>query len=479
MSHTGWFLRDLDTTLIARPYTYSGGYVDNGLVGGPDYPDAALRTTAPSLARFLMANMNWGELGGTRILDSATVSMMRTVYVPTVPGYPDRQWGLIWWKDNSSGHDLWGHNGGFSGVMTAMFMSEADTTGVIFLSNIDPGLWWKTIVTCLIGEAHAAPLQPAKSWSMYAVSAALCSLNTANGIPATIGSLGPINLGGLAIHPLTGELYGSVTGAATTTLYRVSCADAWTKLAQTFTIGYMQAIAFDKNGELFGASRVGRLYRLNLATGDTAGIGTAPGAGYGSIAFSPSGRLWASVYIGSGTDKIYTIDTSTGQATLAGRTGDNLYTKAIFFNPSGTLYGLKTNSSGTNTIITIDTLTGVGTTLLSLGAAGINSVAMASYTGAVAVEPTAETPRVCALLPNYPNPFNPTTKIQFTIVDRQLTIVNVYDLMGRKVATLVNEVKEPGTYTVQFDGSNLASGVYMYRLTAGIFVQTRKLLLLR
>jgi hypothetical protein len=83
------------------------------------------------------------------------------------------------------------------------------------------------------------------------------------------------------------------------------------------------------------------------------------------------------------------------------------------------------------------------------------------------------------LSPNYPNPFNPATKIQFTIVNRQLTIVNVYDLVGRVVATLVNEVKEPGTYTVQFDGSNLASGVYLYRIQAGSFVQTRKLLLLR
>jgi Cellulase (glycosyl hydrolase family 5)/Secretion system C-terminal sorting domain len=83
------------------------------------------------------------------------------------------------------------------------------------------------------------------------------------------------------------------------------------------------------------------------------------------------------------------------------------------------------------------------------------------------------------LYDNYPNPFNPTTNIQFAIAHRQLTIVNVYDVLGREVATLVNEVKEPGTYTVQFSGSGLASGVYFYRLQAGSFVQTKKLLLLR
>jgi N-acetylneuraminic acid mutarotase len=99
----------------------------------------------------------------------------------------------------------------------------------------------------------------------------------------------------------------------------------------------------------------------------------------------------------------------------------------------------------------------------------------------------ARSPVQYSLRQNYPNPFNPTTKIQFTIVNTQLTLVKVFDLLGREVATLVNEVKQPGTYTVEFDGSNLASGVYFYRLQArpllggqaGDFVQTRKLVLLR
>jgi hypothetical protein len=95
------------------------------------------------------------------------------------------------------------------------------------------------------------------------------------------------------------------------------------------------------------------------------------------------------------------------------------------------------------------------------------------------ISPSGLHPTAFSLGQNYPNPFNPVTKIQFTIVDRQLTIVNVYDLMGREVATLVNEVKEPGTYAVQFDGSNLASGVYLYRLTAGSFVQTRKMIVVK
>jgi hypothetical protein len=60
-----------------------------------------------------------------------------------------------------------------------------------------------------------------------------------------------------------------------------------------------------------------------------------------------------------------------------------------------------------------------------------------------------------------------------------LTSVKVYDVLGREVATLVNEVKEPGTYTVKFDASALASGVYFYRLQAGQYVECRKMVVMK
>jgi len=88
-----------------------------------------------------------------------------------------------------------------------------------------------------------------------------------------------------------------------------------------------------------------------------------------------------------------------------------------------------------------------------------------------------ETPSSYALGQNYPNPFNPTTIIQFSIVDPQFTTLKMYDILGREVAVLVNERKEPGRYLVRFDATGLASGVYLYRLTAGRFDQTRRLVL--
>jgi hypothetical protein len=88
-------------------------------------------------------------------------------------------------------------------------------------------------------------------------------------------------------------------------------------------------------------------------------------------------------------------------------------------------------------------------------------------------------PAAFELRQNYPNPFNPTTNIQLTIVNSRLTIVKIYDILGREVATLVNEVKQPGVYTVRFDGTGLSSGVYICRLTAGPDVAYRRMLLLR
>lgn len=80
---------------------------------------------------------------------------------------------------------------------------------------------------------------------------------------------------------------------------------------------------------------------------------------------------------------------------------------------------------------------------------------------------------------NYPNPFNPVTTIRFTVGSRQLVVLNVFDVLGREVAMLVNELKQPGKYSVAFDGRGLASGVYFCKLKAGRYFATTRLVLLR
>ncbi len=88
-------------------------------------------------------------------------------------------------------------------------------------------------------------------------------------------------------------------------------------------------------------------------------------------------------------------------------------------------------------------------------------------------------PSEILLKQNYPNPFNPTTKIRYTIPKTQHVSVKIYDLLGRELKTLVDEVKDPGQYQTVWDGANYASGVYFYRLIAGSFVQVKKMLLVK
>jgi len=80
---------------------------------------------------------------------------------------------------------------------------------------------------------------------------------------------------------------------------------------------------------------------------------------------------------------------------------------------------------------------------------------------------------------NYPNPFNPTTKINYSLPQTNFVTIKVYDLLGSEVKTLVNEEKLIGNYEVEFDASNLSSGVYFYRIQAGKFLDTKKLILLK
>ncbi len=92
-------------------------------------------------------------------------------------------------------------------------------------------------------------------------------------------------------------------------------------------------------------------------------------------------------------------------------------------------------------------------------------------------------PQAFSLDQNYPNPFNPSTKIQYTVGNAGLVSLKVYDLLGNEVATLVNSNQEAGSYTIPFNTSeaklNLSSGVYFYRLEAGSFVSTKKLILVK
>ena len=113
------------------------------------------------------------------------------------------------------------------------------------------------------------------------------------------------------------------------------------------------------------------------------------------------------------------------------------------------------------------------------------------------MESPNESQKVYNLEQNYPNPFNPATQIQYYIpvavpspdfvgIEGPLVTLKVFDVLGREVSTLVNEKQKPGNYEVEFDGSELTSGIYFYRLQvypaigwAGDYIETKKMVLLK
>jgi hypothetical protein len=98
---------------------------------------------------------------------------------------------------------------------------------------------------------------------------------------------------------------------------------------------------------------------------------------------------------------------------------------------------------------------------------------------AVSVEDANIIPIVFSLEQNYPNPFNPGTKIKWQSPISSWQTLKVYDVLGNEITTLVNEYRNAGSYEVEWNASNLPSGVYFYNLRAGDYVQTRKMILLK
>lgn len=194
--------------------------------------------------------------------------------------------------------------------------------------------------------------------------------------------------------------------------------------------------------------------------------GTAPGCGGSGCHTSQSGIVTAEVL-------------------------SNFQVKITLTGNSGNVAGELVNSSGT--VVAVNNSTSSNPFILAAPSAGTYTVnagyrnpsrvwgstsAVINLTG-VDEELVGLKPESFALYSNYPNPFNPSTKIRYAISQSAFTTLKVYSILGQEVATLVNEEKTPGVYEVNFDGLNLTSGTYIYKLQAGNFIDTKKMILLK
>ena len=171
------------------------------------------------------------------------------------------------------------------------------------------------------------------------------------------------------------------------------------------------------------------------------------GAASPTLSFSPDGR-----YLATGGDSIQIWDAVTGSRAKTLHGYDSYHT-TLTFSPDGQ-----------------SILSGTTDGCIILWNAAIPPVAVLE---------DRPWPRSYQLCQNYPNPFNPATTITYELPKSSNVRLSIYDILGREVAVLANERTEAGVHDVRFDAAGLASGVYFYRLSAGDFVQTRRLLLVR
>lgn len=247
-------------------------------------------------------------------------------------------------------------------------------------------------------------------------------------------------------------------GTSNTRIYYSSnSGTSWTAQSSVSEI-LVQSITFDAVNGPSGLGFSGGSGLLKTTNGGVnwSSIGTVGSGFYVSLA---SVRFWPSAWLARGTS-IYT----------SGNGGTNWNTE--YTAPSGNYR----NISQLRVAIT------------SVWAVRDNGGISWRYFNPTGIKPiSGEIPEKFSLYQNYPNPFNPATRIKFDVQSSPLSErggggfvkLIVYDILGREAATLVNQQLNPGTYEIEFDGSNLPSGIYFYRMTAGEYTETRKMILLK
>jgi hypothetical protein len=297
----------------------------------------------------------------------------------------------------------------------------------------------------------------------------------------------------ISINPLDGKIYGLVAGSGSSDLLKVNAEEGDSYIMFTLNISLMAGIAFDTTGVLYGVTRSGELYTIDITNGTTNLVVDAQGT-YLGITFNPvTNELWATsrAVILPNKDAIFKVNLSTGDTTIVGHTGLNKQTNCLAFDENLNLYGVIGTSSELNDFISINTATGGGTII---GTIGMNHILGLTYIDKIISnieddKNSGSVPSDYALRQNYPNPFNPTTRIDFALPVESNVKIIVYNMLGQEVITLVNEQKSAGNHTILWNatdagGNQLTSGIYFYKLIAeGVngneFQDIKKMILLK
>ncbi len=314
----------------------------------------------------------------------------------------------------------------------------------------------------------------------------MLTLDPNTGAGSLIGPSGFTEVRGLTVHPASKVLYATSGVGSSSNVSRINASAGDAHQYRTFNLSSVRGIAFDRTThELYGARTNGLLVKMDLESGDTTFVGLTGISNLYSLSFNPlTNEMWGLQW-NSTNSKLFRINKQTGASTEVGPLGQG-QAQSMAFDQDGKLFALIGIPSAVTQLARIDTSTGTATTIgnlnfihgLSLAVDG--SVILDVHENPVGGLPPAK----FELYQNFPNPFNPTTNIRFGIPSASLIRLRIYNLLGQQVKTLVHGYRGAGKWDVTWDGTNdagklVSSGVYLYRLEAGTYTNTKKLLLMK
>jgi len=376
-----------------------------------------------------------------------------------------------------------------------LYKNETIKINVVF-TPVEKGLVQDTVIIKYTGTkqlerripltAFGFIVKPALDSLLYCSTRAgsMMTLNPANGYLQILGKSGFPRVKSLAVQRNNKLLYGLGITSTETDLIKINGVggDGYKVLKLNKPVS---AITFDTAGTLFGTSDFGALYKINTTTGICDSVGNTRFNSSNLItglAVNPvNNKLYASIGAGTVTsDAIYSLNVLTGAATLIGNTGFKQFTTCIAFDNKGNMFGIKTSATGSGNLIKINPETGAGNLLSTNSYSGIEGLCILNSYPLTGIEDEKTvSPFVYSLEQNYPNPFNPVTSINYSVAKAGVVKIKVFDVLGREISTPVNEAKQPGKYTVQFNAAALSSGVYFYSITTDNYSSVKKMQLLK
>lgn len=314
----------------------------------------------------------------------------------------------------------------------------------------------------------------------------LVEIDITTGEATATGKTGLKPLSGLTINTATQEIIAISTANTFpgTKFIKIDAENA-TALIKYETTEKINSIAFNyKDNQLYGVDENNILYKIESETGELTEVGDV-GLKISAITFNPfTKQLYGSVGESSDKDRIYRIDITSADTILVGKTGLGKKIEDLAFDSNGNLYGVQGGERQISTLIKIDLNNGEAEEIGSTGIKGIFGLAFA-HDPATAIENEEEIiPTSYSMSQSYPNPFNPTTTLKFGLMLQSRVTLEIYDVLGRRVEVLLDETRSAGNYEINFDATNLTSGVYFYRINAQSvngesFIKTMKMVLMK